>query len=181
MQQHPRGTNTNKKPTNCKASTRCSLGASAFPFARCPVHPTTPQGSKCLSLSYFVSHLCTFLYSAFILVPPSILVPYITLTAWPRAGRRIELISVPLSVRVSVAPALRHHEPQLCRWSNACPSQSAPSRPSSHTHTHTHTLSLSLSLSAGGRAINTCQSATSVFTPTSSILSNSRADYPSAI
>jgi len=49
-------------------------------------------------------------------------------------------------------------------------------------HTHTLSLSLSLPLSAGGRAINNRQSATPVFTLSFlPILSNSRADYPSAI
>jgi len=136
-----------KPPRRCKASTCCSLGASAFPFARCPAHPTTPQGSKCLSLSYFVSHLCTFLYSAFILVPPSILVPYITLTAWPRARRRIycsfpsfhlpahrlKLYAI-MNPSCAIGATCAHHS--LC--CHVC---------FSHSHTHTHTLSLSLSLS----------------------------------
>jgi len=175
-----------KPPGRCKASTRCSLRASTFPFAQCLAYPTTPQGSKCLLLSYFVSHLCMFLYSAFILVPPSILVPYITLTAWPRAGGGIycsfpsfrlpahclELYTI---TNPSCAVGATHAHHSLC--CHVC---------FSHSHIHTHTLSLSLSLSlllsAGSCVINNRQSTTPIFALSFlPILSNSCTDYLSAI
>jgi len=141
-----------------------------------------PQGSKCLLLSYFVSHLCTFLYSAFILVPPSILVPYITLTAWPRARRRIycsfpsfRLPAHRLKLYAITNPscaigATRAHHSLCC---HVC---------FSHSHTLSLSLSLSLPLSAGSHVINNRQSATPVFTLSFlPILLNSCADYLSAI
>jgi len=90
---------------------------------------------------------------------------------------RIIVLFPPVSTRVCLKPLVTSvTSPQPCRWSSECQSRSASPRLvcivkrlaqgllASHTHTHTHPLSLSL-CPAGGHAINKCQSASPVFTP----------------
>ena len=96
---------------------------------------------------------------------PSILVLYITLTAWPRARGEKNIAHFrlfPVRVPSSVSSPTPLRTPS-CAVGATCAHRSLRLHVP-HTHTHTHTLSLSLSLSlspssAGGRAINNHQSA----------------------
>ena len=75
---------------------------------------------------------------------------YNTLCLAQSRHRIIAFFSPSFCLRARRLKPYARYESQLSRWSNACPSRSAPSRSVSasrtHTHTHTHTLSLSLSL-----------------------------------